>query len=153
MTLQTSETFQTKEIFLGGRKKPKGPLYRSWKLGADEGKVWKKVIYDGCKAFEIHRVESFLKQTIRKRNSISIQDSFQPEHVCNIGSWVFLSKVRLSRHMRFHDCKQSQGDFTQVLLQQPAGNSNHFYDRVSASEEGLRGNSFFYHILQQNLQG
>ena len=38
-----------------------------WKRMTEHQSVWKKVIYDGCKAFEARRIEySILKQALQK---------------------------------------------------------------------------------------
>ena len=45
----------------------------------------KKVIYDGCKTFEIRRIEHpVLKRALRKQDLTPASDTFQPEHIRDI---------------------------------------------------------------------
>ena len=93
--------------------------------------TWKKVIYDGCKAFEIWKIIcTILKWTFWKLDVNLVLDTFHLEHVCNIYSRVNLSKPGVVSHMRFHDSIWSQTDFTQVVLQQPGGSLCQFCDKV-----------------------
>ena len=104
--------------------------------------IWKKVIIDGCKAFET----LLLKGALRKLNMTSVADSFKTAHVCNIWSRVSLSTDEPVNHIRTHDSKQSQVFFTRVLPQKPNGNSCHFWDKVCGSTEGVRGYVRVYEV-------
>ena len=70
----------------------------SWET--EHQSVWKKVIYDGCKAFEARRIEhSILKRALQKQDLTSVLETFQPQEICNICSQVYLSKAGLAIHI------------------------------------------------------
>ena len=53
-------------------------------------------------------------------------------------SWCILMPQLTANHMRSHDSKQSQADFTRVFSQQPPGNSFHFCDKECGSAADLK---------------
>ena len=59
---KTNASELTKAIILKSTGEPiiKGTLWRAWRMGVDDGKLFwklKKVINEGCKAFEEQRIE------------------------------------------------------------------------------------------------
>ena len=90
-----------------------------------------KVISNCCKTFEVWRIEFFtLKQAFWSQDLISVLYTFLPEQDCNIFSKVCLHKAGFASHMRSHDSKQSQVDYTQGLPQHPTRNMRQFCEKV-----------------------
>ena len=64
-------------------------VVKDWEQGTVNQSTSKKVIYESCKAFEY----SNMKQALQKQNFISVPDTLQLEHVCNIYSRVCFTTV------------------------------------------------------------
>ena len=78
------------------------------------------------------------KEHFGKQDLSSVPGTFQTEHVCNICNLICSSKAWHASHVRSHDSKRSQVDFTRFLLQQRTGNSCQFCNKICRSTAGQR---------------
>ena len=112
----------------------------NWETLSENRSVWRKLIFDGCKAFEQRRIEhSISKRALRKQDTSAIPEGLQSDHLCNVCGRVCLSKAGLVSHLKSHGGNQSQSDYPGILPPpEPAHNRCQVCDKVCKSAAGLK---------------
>ena len=124
---------------------------KNWETLSQSRSAWRKVIFDGCKAFERKRIEhSNLKRALKKQDTSAIPDGFQSDHICNTCGRVCLSKAGLASHQRSHG-NQAQYDYPDSFPLPPVYRCQ-VCTKVCKSYAGLKRHMSIHRDVNINIQ-
>ena len=111
----------------------------TWETQSVNRSVWRKKVYDGCKAFEKKRIQHcILKRSLRKENIPSIPENIVSDHICNLCRRVCLSKAGLISHQRSHGRNYSQSDHPRHAIQDHTSNTCIECSKICKTKAGLK---------------